>query len=235
MFGEMARRVMGGLHLRPDPLMSDPLLRPERAASPSTSSPSDYLVCVAFGPANGPAALAVVLRQRTRPATYHVAGTKRWPKGTAYATIAQEAKEKTATLPGCRLLLDAGLGQGVVDTFRRERVASWMAPILLKADLVKAGGEWDPSTGWLYAPANDVASVALITLQGGQLQIAEGLGPEVQRLTVGLEQYGGKAGTLLDKALDWLRGGSGTDPLVHAVAMGAWFGETNCRSLNLWC
>jgi hypothetical protein len=219
LFEDMARRAYryGGT----DVLADDPIVASWGRRGPVSDTVDDYILALAFSDVGGPAGLATVARKRSRPVTYEVAGLRRYPSP-GYQAIAEDLADLTGTPPlkDNRLVLDAGLGKGIVDIFRLCRGFYTLHPLLVvEGELIDAAH--DPVTGWTKAKKGEVASAVLGVLETGRLTMH--LKHEATRN--GLRALAGKAG-LLTRALEMLPGSDRDDELVLAVGMGLYWGET---------
>jgi hypothetical protein len=218
MFSHLAR--LAGRYSKPDPLMHDPYLNP-KAPEPGVR----YFVSVGFGAARQSAALAVIERTTDRPARYCATALKRFAEDTSYEAIAQETAEllKKPPLTAARLIVDAGKGRPVLQRFRTYHS---LTPIEMSGD---EGISWTADR-LLRVSGGEVASAVLVCVQDRRFEVLEQ--PGARDLVNGLRKFSSNAGWM-DRLANWLRGGDAADPLVRAVALALWYGESQHRHLRL--
>ena len=224
MFEQMARQAM-----RPDPLMSDPLLTPPGAGGRGPS----YVVGLDLGQAQDFSALSVVERtvapDPADPARavrhFGVRALRRWRLGTPYTEVVEDVRALLAKppLPGCPLVIDGtGVGSAVVEMFAKARLTARLVPVTITAGGQLGAAEHTPGKGWRVSK-KDLVGVMQTLVQFERLQIAPGLA-EAATLARELKMFRVKVTALGNETFEAWRTRD-HDDLVLSVALACWWGQ----------
>jgi hypothetical protein len=205
----------------------------------------DFIASLDLGQVRDPSALAVLERTRGADArgrrAYHYAGRylHRWALGTAYSGtreqpgIAEDVGRLLGQLPARPALVvdQTGVGRAVVDVLRKAQL-----PVakLVPVTITPGSGPGGPAAGgggWTV-PKRTLASVLHALLGTRRLQVSPSL-PLAAVLTRELETFSVKINLATgEESFEALRSRD-HDDLCLALALGAWFGEYQSRSIIL--
>ena len=151
------------------------------------------------------------------PAVFHLRHLERIPPGSSYADLVERVKSIHDGLRKPMLAIDAtGVGQAVVELFRRAGMDPWVVTLSAGDEATEAGMN-------ARVPKRDVISTAQVLLQTDRLKIARDL-PNAQLLLKELQGFRMNPDLKrTNETLAWREGVN--DDLVLALAAGLWVGE----------
>jgi hypothetical protein len=220
------------MHIRPDPLMFDPVLNPQLRQQDADAD--KWIVGLDLGQAQDFTAL-VGLHRMTRQAegesfrVYDCPYIKRWALGTVYTQIVEDLRWILPSMPRATLVLDGtGCGRPVVDMVRKAGLpCTRIVPVI-----ITGGATAHYAGGYAHAPKRDLVGAVMSVTHKKRLHIARTL-PEAAILQKELRAFTAKITTSGNERFenDWRI--APHDDIILALALALWQDRQTSR-FRMW-